>query len=425
VLRWAARIVGVAFAVSLILAVVNAPLILAWQNIVSPVGVILGPPLVLLTSVALITGFLLLLVAALGTWAAWPLAQVVSGSLSACEWLVHLAEGVPGAWVYSPGPAVWWLVGFYGLLAGVVLLDATWRKRCLLGLGGWVLLGLLVGFHRPTPDETRITFLSVGHGGCVVIETTDGRVLLYDAGTMGGPDVVRRVVAPYLWSRGISRIDEVFVSHADLDHFNGLPELLKRFPVGLITLTPSFAEKPTPGVSAVLGVIDRHGVARRVATAGDRFQAGDVAIEVLHPPAVGPPGNENARSMVLLVRHAGHAVLLTGDLEGPGQEAVVAGVIDPVDVMLAPHHGSDSANARRDSSGTYTPGVMADWARPRLVVSSQEPGKVTHLAAAYGPGGAAVWDTATAGAVTVRSHPSGLVAEAFRTGEVMVVRRGK
>jgi competence protein ComEC len=67
---------------------------------------------------------------------------------------------------------------------------------------------------------------------------------------------------------------------------------------------------------------------------------------------------------------------------------------------------------------------MAAWARPRLVVSSQRPGKTDHLTGSYGAVGGTAWDTATAGAVTVRSHPTGLTAVAYRTREVLVVRRG-
>ena len=76
VLRAIGRAVKLAFAVSLILGAVNAPLILSWQNIVSPVGILLGPPLVFLTSVALLAGFVLLIVAVAGTWAAWPFAFI-------------------------------------------------------------------------------------------------------------------------------------------------------------------------------------------------------------------------------------------------------------------------------------------------------------------------------------------------------------
>lgn len=425
-LRRIVRTVWGGFVVSLILCVVNAPLVLWWQNLVSPIGVILGPPLIVLTSIALIAGFVLLLVSPLGYYIAWPFAQITRWSLVGCEELVRLAEHIPGGWVYGPGPAVWWLVGFYLLVAGVVLVLGTWRTRFLIALAVWVVFGLALSFHRPTADEARVTFLAVNHGGCVVIETGDGRVLLYDAGTTTGPDAVRRVIAPFLWHRGVHRIDEIFVSHADLDHFNGLPELLKRFPVGQITLTPSFPDKPTPGVSATLTAIERHGVRVRFAQLGDRLAAGDVTLEVLHPPREGPPGPENVRSLVLLVRHGGHTILLTGDLEGAGQDWVRERPIEPVDVMLAPHHGGVSANPfARSADGAVRPGQMAAWARPRLVVSSQRPGRTDHLTAGYGAVGATVWDTPTAGAVTVRSHATGLTASSFRSGEVKVIRRGK
>lgn len=420
-LRGIARFIAATFAVSLVLGIANAPLILAWQNIVSPAGVVLGPPLILLTSIALIAGFLLLFAAAIGSWAAWPFAFIVNNSLAACSWLVHQTERIPGMWIYAPSPSPWWLVGFYLLTAGTVLFNGRIRSKCLVGLLLWVVFGLLLGIERPQSDELRVAFLSVGHGGCVVIETPDGRVLLYDTGTAGGPDLVRRVVAPYLWHRGITRIDELFLSHADLDHFNGVPELLKRFPVGKATLTPSFAEKPTAGVAAALEALDRHRVPRRIATAGDRFAAGEVSIDVLHPPKSGPEGTENARSLVLLLHHGVRTFLLTGDLEGAGQVEALKRPVPEIDVMLAPHHGAVTANARKEPDGRFSPGAMAAWAKPRFVVSCQEPRETAHLAAAYGAGN--VWDTATAGAVIVRSGKAGLVAEAFRTGEVRVIRK--
>src|SRR4029079_17302302 len=134
---------------------------------------------------------------------------------------------------------------------------SPWSKRFLIAIVVWTFIGLALSYRPRTTDELRVTFHAVGHGGCVVMETPDGQVLLYDAGTTTGPDAVRRVIAPYLWSRGIARIDEVFLSHADLDHFNGMTELLKRFPVGRVTLTPSFADKTSPGVAAMLDALDR------------------------------------------------------------------------------------------------------------------------------------------------------------------------
>jgi competence protein ComEC len=291
-------------------------------------------------------------------------------------------------------------------------LRQRWRWVVLAGVG-WVCVGLVSGAGRLPSDELRCTFLAVGHGGCTVLEMPDGRVLLYDAGAIAGPDVTRRQIAPFLWSRGIRRIDEVFLSHADLDHFNGLPALLERFAVGQVTCTPTFADKQIEGVRYVLEALREHGVPVRIVHAGDRLTAGTVELEVLHPPPKGPEGNENARSLVLLVRHERHAMLLTGDLEGPGLERVLALPSTPVEVLMAPHHGSKAANVP----------ALAAWARPRLVVSCEgSPPGGTRGPEPYTATGAPFLGTWPHGAVTVRSHRTGLVVETYLTRQRFAVR---
>ena len=113
---------------------------------------------------------------------------------------------------------------------------------------GWLCVGLLCGVVRLPSDELRCTFLAVGHGGCTVLETRGRPDVALRRRALGGPDVARRQIAPFLWHQGIRRIDEVFLSHADLDHFNGLPDLFDRFAVGQVTCTPTFADKNTEGV---------------------------------------------------------------------------------------------------------------------------------------------------------------------------------
>lgn len=421
--RGLVRAVARAYLVTLVLGLATAPLVAYWQNLVSPAGILIGPPAIALTTVALVAGFLLILVWPLGPVAV-PFAWAATQSLALCDELVSAAERLPGGCWYVGSVPAWWVVGFYAigaywLLTGIPdrarLIPAV-RRRWLfpVGMALWLLVGLVAGLARPTRDELRINFLAVDHGGCAVVEFPDGRVLLYDAGTMSGPDVTRRQIAPFLWNCGVRRIDEVFISHADLDHFNGLTALLDRFAVGQVTVTPSFAEKPTGGVRATLDALARRRVPVRIARSGDRFTAGDVEMDVLHPPADGPPGVENVRSLVLMVRHLGHSVVLTGDLEGPGIDAVTARPVPPVDVLMTPHHGSGANRA----------GDLADWGRPRLVVSSQGRRDGGKAEAIYRDRGIPYWSTWPDGAITIRSQGTGLTAETFATGRREVVRAG-
>jgi competence protein ComEC len=416
-LRWFGRELALAYAVSIVIWLAITPLAASRYNLVSPIGIVLGPPLTLLSSIALIAGFLLLL-AALACPPLTPLLAIpVHWSLAACVRLVDFADRLPGAHFTVGTIPEWWLWVFYTALLAVLTqapLRQHWRWGVVGGLG-WLCVGLVGCNARLPADELCCIFLAVGHGGCTVIQTPDGRTLLYDAGALGGPDVIRRVIGPFLWSRGIRRVDEVLLSHADLDHFNGLPQLLDRFAVGQVTWTPTFADKQAPGVEYVVSELTRRGVAVRVAKSGDMLTAGPVTLEVLHPPAEGVPGNENARSLVLAVRHAGHTLLLTGDLEGEGMRRVLS--LPPVrsQILMAPHHGSRAAD----------PAGLAQWARPRVVISCQgpprSPGGTPDIYASKGAQFLSTWDE---GAVTVRSHVSGLVVETFRTGQRIVVRTG-
>jgi competence protein ComEC len=408
-LRWCGRWLLENYLVCLLVWLGIAPLAAYRTGMLAPSALLLGPPLTVLTSVALFAGFALL---ALAPWFA-PAAKlagwVVWVCLSACDGLVDLAEGW-ATHVFVGALPLWWVAVYHAWLLAWLTQPAVrraWRWALAAGLG-WLCVGLLAGAVRPNPDGLTCTFLAVGHGGCTVLELPDGRVVLYDAGTIGGPEVTARVVAPFLWSRNIHRIDDVVLSHADLDHFNGLPALLDRFAVGRVLLSPTFREKPTPAVRHTLAELNRRRVRVQHLVAGQRLRAAGVTMEVLHPPAGFRLGNANARSVVLEVRCAGHAILLTGDLEGEGLAEVLASPGREVDVLMAPHHGSHRIDVT----------ALAQWCRPGLVVSCQGPPRGAGRAPGlYREAGAVFWATQDHGAVTVRVGVEGMRAETFRTAK--------
>src|SRR5437763_17211703 len=81
--------------------------------------------------------------------------------------------------------------------------------------------------HRRQNGALRITFLDVGQGDALVLESPSGKVLVVDTGGLlpDGDDQGRRVVAPFLRYRGIGRIDALLLTHADAHHTGGATTL--------------------------------------------------------------------------------------------------------------------------------------------------------------------------------------------------------
>jgi competence protein ComEC len=358
---------------------------------------------------ALISGLFTLLV---GGWAP-PLAELSGGVCNACLWLVEslvaLAHRLPGGHFWLPGPADWWLLGFYGGLAALAVFPRLrpprrWRLA-LLSL--WISVGLVAGIAERAADRGRLqcTFLAVGHGGAEVLQLPSGETLLYDAGEMAAPGAATRTIAGFLWSRGITHLDAVVLSHADVDHYNGLPGVLDRFSVGAIYVTPQMFENHNPAIVFLHDAIRRSGVPLREVWSGRRFAARGCAMEVIHPPRQGVFGSDNANSLTLLVECRKHRILLTGDLAPPGLDDVLAEEPLHCDALLVPHHGSRQSE----------PAALAAWSTPRwAVISGDRRYDLRPVVAIYQAAGSRVLHTAETGAVRVTIDPAGIRADGFR-----------
>lgn len=395
-----------AYLATFVVWLVLMPLMAARFHLVSPSALVIGPLLVLLVCVVLASGFLYLVANLVCDPLAWPMAQTLYGSLWASRWLVHVTESVPGAFCYVVGPPAWLELLFYGTLIVTVLgpLPAQIRKVAFFVCGLCLLVWIVLPSRFPPSGELRCSVLAVGHGSCAVLELPCGRVLLCDAGSLRGPETAERQIAPFLWSRGITRLDEILLSHADLDHFNGVPGLLERFSVGMVTVTPTFFAREDKAIDILMTQLEQRGIPSRIIRAGQVLTAGQTRIEVLHPPDSGPPGPENARSMVLMIHYGGRSLLLTGDLEQAGLEQVLDLPPRKVDVLIAPHHGSPSSNTER----------FAEWARPRIVVVS-DGSERGHRPDPYSPRGSVVWRTSQEGAVILRLSAARLEGETYLT----------
>ncbi len=243
--------------------------------------------------------------------------------------------------------------------AGLVLLVRGWRGR---GLGLLLVshLGLLVG-PAPVAGDGRLhmSALDVGQGDCLLLRSPSGRVLLVDAGGSWNPryDVGERRVAPVLWRAGIRRLDTLVLTHAHTDHGGGVPFLLGAFSVEEVW------EGPAVPRSAAWRRLDRAlrraAVTRRTVFRGVAVEWDGVALRVLGPaPPRRPPRRvRNEDSVVMVVRFGEVSFLLTGDVQGDAEEALL---LPRALVVKVPHHASGSSSGPRFVAST----------RPRIAVAS-------------------------------------------------------
>jgi competence protein ComEC len=216
------------------------------------------------------------------------------------------------------------------------------------------------------------------------------------------------VIVPFLWHEWVGHLDVLALTHPQSDHIGGAPTILRTLSVGEVWTGAGPALSPTD--VWIQEYLRRRRIPHRVVVAGDApIRIGDAVIEVLHPgpertTARGGTGRElrpNDRSLVLRVRVADQAVLLTGDLERDGEATLLhTGVALGAQVIKVPHHGS-----HRSSTEAFLRAVGPQAAV--LSVGHRNPFRHPHpeVLARYQTLGIPLWRTDQNGAIYAEMQP--------------------
>jgi competence protein ComEC len=240
---------------------------------------------------------------------------------------------------------------------------------------------------RPPVGHLWISLLDVGQGLSIVLQT-HRHTLLYDTGDQFSSrfSAAEAVILPYLHQRGIARLDKLIISHGDRDHRGGIGNIIEVMPV-----TSILSSEPT--------IQRRYGADPCVA--GDQWQWDGVKFHLLHPIA-GYSGKDNDRSCVLQVQAGEQRVLLTGDIERRAEYRLIReyGTGLRTDILLAPHHGSNTSSSHRFLAMT----------RPSLVLLPVGRGNRFNLPAnqvleRYQARGHRILSTARDGSIELRLRP--------------------
>jgi competence protein ComEC len=300
--------------------------------------------------------------------AAAALAWLAGWAAAWLELVARVVASLPGAQVGARTAGAVGLVAVvvWGLVRhGGARLDPRRRAPALVLAGVLVFVGAgwWAAQSTPTwqpPAGLRVTFLDVGQGDAVLLETPSGRVLV----DQGPPEAD---VAGQLAAMGVRSLSALVLTHPQRDHVGGAADVIRQLRVGTV-LDPELAATGPEREEALAAARERR-VPIRLAREDAEFRVGGLLLRVLWPPDPGLPSEDpNLNAVVLVASFGDIDVFLPADAESD----VTADLeLRAYEILKVAHHGSadpglaDELRVLRPRIAIISAGRGNDYGHPR------------------------------------------------------------
>lgn len=322
----------------------SAPLIARYFNIFSPITIIANLFIVPWMFFVLATSLTFILFGAFS----YILGLVFSGACSsAILTLVKMASifsKTPFSYFRVKGPPWIFIVGFYIFL--FLFFNRGYLKiRAKYFLITGLVLFNVFAWHKIFFNEQhilKITFLDVGKGDAIVLQFPEGGIMLIDGGEALGADMGRLIVARFLSSEGINKVDAVILTHPHTDHVGGLAWVIKNFKIKYFIDNGDKEENPFYAETQKL--VNKKDIKQFTVQEGDLIKGfGKTEIVVLNPPGK-KFSDLNNNSLVFKIRYKNFSILFCADIREDAAKNLLLNERLASTVLKIPHHGGSLGN---------------------------------------------------------------------------------
>ena len=357
------------------------------------------------------------------------------------EAICNAASLLPGHRINVGAPAAWQII-LYLLILGLIVLS---KDRLEAACRKWIHRREIPGF---LPEMVRVLaaaaavlllcfrfhtglslhVMDVGQGDGILIRCSDANILI-DGGSTSKSSVGEYQITPLLQYYGVGRIDYVIITHPDSDHTSGALQIIEEsrthasgwqgiltddsqngITIGTLCLPSAAEDAQDESYAELIAAAQAKNIPVIYLKEGDVLSGGTLRLTCLHPEEDSAYEDANEMSLTLYLEYGAFTALLTGDLEGEGEERLLEYVRSsslaqtlaasdgtiPITLLKVAHHGSQGATSEE----------FLDVFRPTLAVIScgvnnsyGHPHEET-LGRLADAGVAAVYDTRYGGEIT-------------------------
>jgi competence protein ComEC len=197
-------------------------------------------------------------------------------------------------------------------------------------------------FTLTSNNDLKVDFLDVGQGDSAFIQTPENHHILID----GGPDTSALKKISLLMPFWDKSIDLVILTHPELDHMQGLLDILQKYKANYILWTG--VKKTAPEYNAWISVLEKQkkmGAKIIIAQANQEIKAGNVLIDTLYPfkslEGEELKASANDTCVVSKLIFGENSFLFTGDISSVAEGEIVGSRENVLsDILKVAHHGS-------------------------------------------------------------------------------------